>query len=82
MSFVLCALLSQLFVCRSVRIWDLQKGRTLKTLASAHDHFVTSVTLNSRGTYMATGERVSFQAMHAVHLHCEKIVALEGYLPV
>lgn len=31
---------------------------------------------------MATGERVSFQAMHAVHLHCEKIVALEGYLPV
>lgn len=79
---MLCALLNHLLVCRSVRIWDLQKGRTLKTLASAHDHFVTSVTLNSRGTHMATGERVSLHAMQALHLHCVKVVALEGYLPV
>ncbi len=40
---------------RSVRVWDLENARTLKTLADAHGHFVTTVAMNPLGSCMATG---------------------------
>jgi len=40
---------------RSVRIWDLEHGRVVKTISDAHGHFVSCLAINPQGSVLATG---------------------------
>lgn len=40
---------------KSIRVWDLQQGRTVKQIQDAHEHFISCLDYNTNNPSLVTG---------------------------